>query len=101
MGHAVLLAMDDKTVQMPITPAHDDLKSTMEIGDGLFAGDQDSAPDQRANTPESDMKLVGLRRRDSHRGTSLPRERDGFECRASPRFVIRSTFPKRTYETSG
>ena len=59
MGDAVLAPVDDKAMEMLVAPAQGELKGGVEVGNGTVAGDQEAAPDQRADAPQDDAELVG------------------------------------------
>src|SRR3954462_15624716 len=62
-GHAEVLAMDAKAVQMKVAPAKGDLESVMQIRQRLIGAQQQPAPDHRADAAQPGMKLIKIRSR--------------------------------------
>ncbi len=63
VGEAIVLAMDDKAVEVRIAPVEDDLQAVMEIGDGAVTANEQASSNHRADFPQPDVELVGLDRR--------------------------------------
>jgi hypothetical protein len=58
IGDAVVLAVDDELMEMRVAPAEGDLDDGMQLGDSRRIGEQQAAPDQRADSVEPDADLV-------------------------------------------
>ncbi len=61
IGDAVALGVNDEAVQVGIGPAEGELDGGVKLGDSRFSGDQQAAPDQRADSVEPDAELVDNR----------------------------------------
>jgi hypothetical protein len=61
MGDAVLTSLDDEAVQVLVRPAHRELESGMQVGDGGVAANQQAAPDQWADVAEHNPQLEDRR----------------------------------------
>jgi hypothetical protein len=61
VGDAVVLAVSDELMEMRVAPAKGDLDGGVQLGDGCVIGDQQAAPDQRADSVEPDAELVDSR----------------------------------------
>jgi len=57
-GNAVGFAMDAKSVQMEVTPAHRCLENTVQRGDAGLTTDQKASPNQWTDGPQHNAKLV-------------------------------------------
>src|SRR5215813_5511676 len=71
IGVAVALAVDDEAVHMGVGPAEGDLDDGVQLGDGCRITHQQVAPDQRADSVETDAELVD--RSSSGDGHAAPR----------------------------
>src|SRR5689334_15265635 len=58
IGDAVARAVNDEAVQVGIGPAEGELDGGVKLGDSRSTGDQQAAPDQRADSVEPDAELV-------------------------------------------
>jgi hypothetical protein len=58
VGNTVTLAVDHEAVEVRVGPAEGSLDAGVEVRDGGLTRDQESAPDQRADSVEPDAKLV-------------------------------------------
>jgi hypothetical protein len=57
----ILCAVDAKGVEMDVTPGEDDLQRVMERGKRPVAVEEDTAPDQGADTLYDHAKLIDVR----------------------------------------
>jgi len=58
VGHAVLPAVDDKSVQVLVAPAEGELEGGVEVGDRAVAADKEPSPDQWADATQDPAELV-------------------------------------------
>src|SRR6266436_8111832 len=80
--NAVIFAVDVKTMQVGITPAHGNLNRVMKVGNAVVTLQEQSPPDHWANATQNHLELVNA-------------ERLGARHR-SPIGVIAEFVPKRT-----
>jgi hypothetical protein len=49
IGDAVLLTVDNESVQMAVRPPHDQLKDMVKISNGGLSADEETTPDERTD----------------------------------------------------
>jgi hypothetical protein len=58
IGNAILLTADLEAVKMDVLPAHGGLDDVVQLGDRRTCGNEDAAPDRRADAPQSHAQLT-------------------------------------------
>ena len=58
MINAIVLAVDEESMEMCIGPAHDELQNIMEIGYGTVAADKNASPNLGVNATQPNAKLI-------------------------------------------
>jgi hypothetical protein len=60
---AITLSPDHELMEMVAFPAHGDLESIMQVGNGAVTADEKTPPDERTDLPQPDVQLVHFGRR--------------------------------------